>query len=160
MTYAELLCTVVMALSMPNHETACKHMDTVIAASHHHKIEPEMLIALIHYESRWVPSAVSRSGACGLTQVLPQYTKPKLTCKMLKDPVISIWEGAKVLNYWVYKYGRNELKIGLCGYNAGFRCKGPNASQKGMRYSRKIKRFYRRILRKLDRVIDEEIPGC
>ena len=155
--YAEVLCTIVMALGMPNSDVACKYMDVVVEASEHYELEPELLISLIHHESRWTPGAVSSSGACGLTQVLPKYTKnPKLSCKQLKNPQTSIWAGAKALDYWVHRYGRGRIETGLCGYFAGFRCKGENKSAGGVRYSRKVRKLYRKILRK----VQASIPGC
>ena len=155
--YAEILCAIVIGRGRPNADVACKHMDTVVEAAERYELEPELLIALIHHESRWTPTAVSRSGACGLTQVLPKYTKnPRLTCKQLKDPKTSIWAGAKALDYWVHRYGRGRIKTGLCGYFAGFRCRGQTPSVRGMRYSRKVRRLHRKILRK----VEENIPGC
>jgi soluble lytic murein transglycosylase-like protein len=159
MSYVEVLCSIVISLGMPNSDVACKHMETIIDASDHYDLEPELMISLIHHESRWTHDAVSRSGACGLTQVLPKYTKnPKLTCNQLKNPETSIWAGAKALNFWLHKYKRNRgsIKLALCGYNAGFRCLGPNPNRKGMRYSKKIRRLYRRIVREVRR----EVPGC
>ena len=139
---AEILCLTLLSLGYPRADYACQHLDTVIEAANHYDISPEMLVALIHTESRWNHKAVSKSNACGLTQVLPKYTKkPKLSCKSLFDPKVSIWTGAKKLNYWIYKYGRGNKKTGLCGYNAGFRCKGKDKNKRGMFYaSRVIKR--------------------
>jgi len=157
MSYAEILCSIVMALNMPNSDFACKHMDTVVEAAEYYDVEPELLISLIHHESRWNPTVVSRSGACGLTQVIPKYTKsPRLTCKQLKRPKTSIWAGAKMLSYWIHKYANDVPKIGVCAYFAGFRCKGNSPNIGGMRYSNKVRRFYRRIIRKLE----NDVPGC
>ncbi len=119
----QILCAAVMAMNMPNADFACKHMAHLVDASAKNKIKPEILVSLIHEESRWKPHVVSRSGACGLTQILPKYTRPHTSCAELKDPRISIALGAKTLSFWVRTYGRGRYRKGLCGYNGGYRCK-------------------------------------
>ena len=154
---AEILCLIVMALGMPRSDFACQHMTEVVQAAQTYEIRPELMVALIYAESRWSHNAVSRSNACGLTQVLPKYTRnPKLTCEDLKDPKTSIWTGAKKLNYWIYKYGRGSEKIGLCGYNAGFRCKGENRHERGMSYSYSVRRYAKKILKKYKQIQKKE----
>lgn len=137
-------CLALHALDYARAEVACEHMHSVVKESKENSIKPEILLGLIYTESRWNSEAVSPSGACGLTQVLPKYSKKyggkdrNLTCDELKDPATSIQVGAKMLNYWYYKYGKKRYKIGLCGYNAGFRCKGDNPNKTGMYYASKV----------------------
>ena len=139
---AKILCYALMSISMPRAEFACEHMETLVEAAEENDLRPELVVAMIHVESNWNHKAVSRANACGLTQVLPKYTKnPKLTCKELKDPETSIRTGAKALGYWVNKYGKGNERIGLCGYLAGFRCKGENKNNAGYnRYAPKVLR--------------------
>ena len=170
MGLAEILCAAVMSISsMYNTDTACKYMDEVVEVSQKWDIEPEIFIALIYTESRWTPRAKSRANACGLTQVIPKWTGGratggrKYTCKELYDPVTSIRAGGQILNTWLYRYGRGDYKIGLCGYNAGYRCKGKNPNLKGKRYARivlkrakRIKQAVRKIKRENNRARVEE----
>jgi len=150
---AETLCLVLLALGTPRADFACQHLETVIEAANHYDIAPEIMVSLIHSESRWSPKAVSKSNACGLTQVLPKYTKnPKLVCEDLFDPKVSIWTGAKKLNYWIYKYGRGNKKTGLCGYNAGFRCKGEDKHVRGMNYAGRVLYRAKLIRRKYKKI--------
>ena len=142
MTMAALLCSAVISLGMPRAEYACRYMDLVVKEAQSNDIEPEILVALIHRESRWKPWAESHAGACGLTQVMPKYTKPKKTCSTLKKPRISIGVGARTLSYWVYEFGGGDYKTGLCGYNGGYVCKKYSASKA---YARSIMRFAGRI---------------
>ena len=136
---ADILCLTLLSLGSPRAEFACQHLETVIEAANYYDISPEIMVALIHTESRWNHKAVSKSNACGLTQVLPKYTRnPKLTCKDLFDPKLSIWTGAQKLNYWIYKYGRGNKKTGLCGYNVGYRCKGENKHERGVFYAKRV----------------------
>ena len=156
---AELLCAAVIAIGMPGADRACQHMDLVVEVAEARDIEPEVLIALIHVESRWTPDAISRANACGLTQVIPKYTggratdRVKYTCKQLLESTLSIRVGGQIFSWWLHKYGkckhnkckRRHYAVALCGYNAGFRCKGDNPNQTGMRYSRAVLRKARQI---------------
>ena len=145
MAQAAQLCAALMAINMPNAQYACSHAQVVVEAATQNDLDPFVLASLIHEESRWRPKAVSKAGACGLTQLLPRYTKPRHTCEELKDPEINIWMGATTLRRWINRYGKGKLKVGLCGYNAGYRCKGPKALRSGHRYARRIIRFADRL---------------
>ena len=147
---AKVLCTAIIASSgvfgIGGKDRACRHSRQVVEASSKYKLDPYLLTALIQVESNWKSHVVSPAGACGLTQVVHKYSK--YNCKQLKNPKISIWEGAKKLNYWIYKYGKGNLKIGLCGYNAGFRCKGRSAIKSGLTYARKVVTMSNRLKRR------------
>ena len=146
MTLAQLLCMSVISIQLPNSAVACEHMDYLVEQAQKNKVRPRVLVALINEESRWKPEAVSRSGACGLTQVLPKYTRPKVTCNQLKDPRKSIEVGAKTLAFWVYDYGKGRYKRGLCGYNGGYRCKKLKSSK---RYANRVLKLAKRIENKI-----------
>lgn len=162
----ELLCAAVLSIGMPRAEYACSHMDLVVDVAKKNDIQPEVMVSLIHVESRWTPTAVSHANACGLTQVIPKYTggraskNKKYTCDDLKNPVTSILAGGSIFNYWLHRYGkcargkcnRSNYITGLCGYNAGFRCKGSSPNRSGIRYAtivlgkaQQIKKAMRRI---------------
>ena len=140
MTLAALLCSAVMGLGIPNAEYACRYMNTLVEEAQAKDLEPEVIIALIHEESRWKAMAESRSGACGLMQVLPKYTRPHVSCKDLKKPKISLREGTKALSYWVYEYAGGNYEKGLCGYNGGYKC-GKNSK----RYARRVMRLAKKL---------------
>ena len=147
---AKVLCAAIIASSgvfgIGGKDRACKHSRQVVEASSKYKLDPYLLTAVIQVESNWKSHVVSPAGACGLTQVVHKYSK--YNCKQLKNPKISIWEGAKKLNYWIYKYGKGNVKIGLCGYNAGFRCKGKSAIKSGLTYAKKVVRISNRLKRR------------
>jgi soluble lytic murein transglycosylase-like protein len=142
----QVLCAAVMAMNMPNADFACEHMSHLIDASAKYKIKPEVLVSLIHEESRWKPHVVSRRGACGLTQILPKYTRPYTSCAKLKDPLTSIALGAKTLSVWVRTYGKGRYHKGLCGYNGGYRCKELTSPKK---YASRVLARAARILREV-----------
>jgi soluble lytic murein transglycosylase-like protein len=147
-------CLALQALGYPRADYACEHMSYVMEASEQNDIKPEVFLGLIMTESNWNHKVVSYAGACGLTQVLPKYSKKyggkdrNLTCDELKDPVTSIQVGGRILNYWLTKYSKGNYKVALCGYNAGFRCKGDNPNKQGMRYAKKVLQRARTIKRK------------
>lgn len=140
---------------------ACQHMKTLVNAAHENNVEPETLLSLIHHESRWKPDAVSHAGACGLTQIMPKWTGDdnigtfRLTCNQLKNPRTSIKAGAKVLSYWVHKYGKGSYTVGLCGYNAGFRCKGTTPHMSGMMYAERVRNTAKRVKIKMKKIKSE-----
>ncbi len=162
MGIVELLCASVVALSLgdtpQNAEFACKNMSHLATEAEKNELDPALLVSLIHHESRWVPTVVSKSNACGLTQVIPKWTggrasnHQKYTCDQLKDATTSITAGATILSFWIESYGRGNVKTGLCGYNAGYRCKGENPNAAGMRYSKKVRKTHRRILRHISKL--------
>ena len=135
MTGAELCLAITVALSMSQQQTkvACAQSEHIVKTSDKYQFDPLLFSALIFHESSFRPRAVSRAGACGLTQVLPRYSKH--TCRELKNPRTSITEGAKHLGYWLTR-AKGTVELALCGYNAGNRC------FTSVRFFNKIKKKY------------------
>jgi len=154
MTLGELLCIAVINIGMPRAEFACGWTDYTVKISEKHNIDPVIMVSLIRFESRWKPTAVSRAGACGLTQVLPRYTRnPRRSCRQLKDPHISIKTGVKTLRRWIVRYGKGKLSKGLCGYNAGYTCgRRYNRRHGGWRYSKRVQRYAKKIKKEMKRI--------
>ena len=170
MTLPELICAAIVSLGMPNADVACDNVYTLVDSAEEHEVDPVVMAALIYVESRWTPTARSRSNACGLTQVLPKYSGgyrgrfgKKLTCKQLFDPETSIRRGTTILGYFLNRYHRS-YKRSLCSYNAGpGRCKRRTRSHKGHRYALKVLRITRKLrreMRAIEREEEEYIPGC
>ena len=172
MNLAEIICSAYVALALPNADIACEHMDTLVEAAEQHDVDPATMTALIFVESRWTPTAVSRSNACGLTQVLPRYSAgtrnrfgKKLTCEELKNPTVSIKRGTQILSYFLKRYRKNYARS-LCSYNAGAsRCRKGAVKNKGHRYANKVLRFAVKLRRKMKRIerealTEEYVPGC
>lgn len=161
-----MLCAAAAALGLgdnpQNAEFACKNMTHLVEQTSSHDIDPALMVSLIHHESRWKPKTISRSNACGLTQVVPKWTGgrasagKKYTCDDLMDATTSITAGSEILSFWIRSYGRGSIKIGLCGYNAGYRCKGSNPNESGMNYSRKVRKTQRQITRHINRLKKRE----
>tara|TARA_Y100000034_G_C6868093_1_gene395868 strand:+ start:587 stop:1108 length:522 start_codon:yes stop_codon:yes gene_type:complete len=169
MSLAELLCMAVFSIGMPNADFACDHMHTVVEEAKQNKIDPVTFVALIYIESRWNSKVVSKSGACGLTQVMPRWSTDRkksfgerLTCRQLFEPEVSIRRGAKIFAYWFHKYSKKRYRTALCGYNAGFRCKGESPYPRGIAYAKKVLKYTKKIKKemKILREYEEEMPGC
>jgi len=160
--WLSLVQTVCLAFSSPEFylseyrlKTVCNSIDTIAEESSKNELDPTLLMALIYVESGWNKRAVSQAGACGLTQVMPKYTGSRLTgtkkytCRQLKNPKISIRVGAKTLRYWIDTYAGGDVRVGLCGYNEGFRCKGRKHNRSGMRYADKVMDTRRKIINRI-----------
>ena len=168
MTTIEVLCAAILATGIGGSEKwgnyACELLPDITAAATANGLDPELIIAVIHHESRFRPHVVSHAGACGLMQVLPKYTGnkrggvnkstgvPKLTCDQLKEPKTAVKYGTMTLRYWIKRYGRDNKRVGLCGYNAGFRCKGKSPHPKGTYYAKAVLRTTKKIKRKVHKL--------
>ena len=118
------ICFAVTLLFMNNISTTqknvlCDNSDFLVKESVAKGIDPYVFTALIYHESAFRPSVVSKAGACGLTQVMPRWSK--YTCAELKKPRVSIREGASHLRKWL-RWAKGDVVLALCGYNAGTRC--------------------------------------
>ena len=155
MELSQLLCMAFMAL-YPQYnegriEKACSHFSEVVRVAEERSIDPALMVSLIHHESAWNPRVISRANACGLTQVIPKWTGGratsgrKYTCEQLLNPQVSIPAGTEILSFWIRHYGKGNIKKGLCGYNAGYRCEIDQRKGKGVGYANKVYRTSRRL---------------
>ena len=147
---ATALCLVAYFIGMTNAEEVCRQADTVVELSEQYDIDSGIITSLVYHESRWNPKAKSRAGACGLTQVIPRWTrKPKLTCSQLQsDPKLSLRTGIAILNKLLRsrRYANGNMKVALCAYNAGFsNCRSAHIKRRGTSYSRKVLKTAKKI---------------
>ena len=76
-----------------------------------------LLHAVIAVESGYDPKAVSRKGAQGLMQLMPQ-TAQRFGVQNALDPLQNVRGGALYLK-WLLDYFNGDLRLALAGYNAG-----------------------------------------
>src|SRR5215472_16484790 len=71
--------------------------DTITQAALNWNVDPRLLKAVLLHESQGDPGAVSKAGARGLMQIMPD-TGRQLGMTDINDPVQNIWAGAKYLS--------------------------------------------------------------
>jgi soluble lytic murein transglycosylase-like protein len=85
-----------------------------------HSINPQLVAALIHVESDFNPRAVSRKGAYGLMQLLPE-TARRFGVRRKRDllnPVKNLEAGVSYLKWLTERFG-GDIEKSLAAYNAG-----------------------------------------
>jgi len=90
---------------------------TIDMVARQHKLDPELLHAVVRTESAYNPSAVSSAGATGLMQLMPGTAK-RYGVKDIWDPLDNLRGGARYLRDLLDMFD-NDLRLALAGYNAG-----------------------------------------
>jgi soluble lytic murein transglycosylase-like protein len=80
-------------------------------------LAPELVAAVVHTESKFVPTARSQAGAIGLMQLVPK-TGRWMGARDLTNPAQNIAAGAKYLRYLSNRFGGDEQKT-IAAFNAG-----------------------------------------
>jgi soluble lytic murein transglycosylase-like protein len=93
-------------------------MDRIVQeAAQRHKVDPALVKAVISTESDWNPRAVSRKGAEGLMQLIPE-TAERFGVGNPMDPVQNVEGGTTYLRWLLDRYN-GDLRKTLAAYNAG-----------------------------------------
>ncbi len=87
------------------------------STSFKYNIDPSLIKALITVESNWDSSAVSRKGAIGLMQLMPE-TAADMKIINPYDPGQNIEAGTRYLRFMLDRF-KGNLKLALAAYNAG-----------------------------------------
>ena len=90
---------------------------TIFSAAKQHNIDPALIQAVIHAESHFDHKALSKQGAQGLMQLMPNTAK-SLGIKNSFNPQQNIKAGSKHLARLVKKY-RGNITLASAAYNAG-----------------------------------------
>ena len=101
-----------VAASVPN-----RYAVEIQEAARRHGVEAKLVEAVIAIESAFNPRAVSRKGAGGLMQLMPQ-TAAGLGVRNVFDPRQNIDGGVRYLRHLLDRY-RGDLRLSLAAYNAG-----------------------------------------
>ena len=124
-------------------------LESVIARhSRTHRLHPALIRAVIKTESDFDPLAVSRAGAIGLMQLMPQ-TAVRLDVRDSYNPDDNIGGGTKYLRQLLGRFNGN-LPLALAAYNAGEhaveRYQGLPPIAETRQYVKKVLQYYRVFL--------------
>src|SRR6266567_5186838 len=109
-------------------------------AASRHNVDPSLVRAVIKVESNFNPNAVSRKGAMGLMQLMPQ-TARQLNVTNPFDPEQNVDAGVRHLKQLMESYG-GDVKLTLAAYNAGA---GAVARSAGIPHYLETQNYVRRI---------------
>ena len=109
-------------------------------AAARHNVDPNLVRSVIKVESNFNPNAVSRKGAMGLMQLMPQ-TARQLNVKNPFDPQQNVDAGVRHLKKLLESYG-GDIKLSLAADNAGA---GAVARSAGIPRSSETQNYVRRI---------------
>lgn len=94
-----------------------KYQQEIATASKDHQLDPALLRAVIHAESAFNPKALSKSGAAGLMQLMPD-TATEVGVKNVWHQQQNIQGGASYLSSLLKRY-KGNIKLAMAAYNAG-----------------------------------------
>jgi len=91
--------------------------ELIQTAARDESLDPKLLKSVMLFESGFDPRAVSRKGARGLMQLMPETAKSH-GVRNVHDPAQNVQAGARHLSYLMDIYG-GDLERTLAAYNAG-----------------------------------------
>jgi len=99
------------------HRLAGPYAEMIHRAAQRHGLDPVLLTAVAEVESGFDPQAVSRKGAAGLLQLMPE-TAQRFGVVNSFDPGQNVEGGARYLQWLLTRFSGDE-QLALAGYNAG-----------------------------------------
>ena len=112
----------------------------IAAAAREHGVDEAIVRAIIHAESAFKPTALSRVGAQGLMQLMPA-TARRFGVSDAFNPQQNIQGGVKYLA-WLLKRFNGNLTLAAAGYNAG---EGAVAKYKGVPPYKETRHYVERV---------------
>ena len=128
-----------------------------------HRVDPELIRAMVQVESNFDPRAVSPKGAMGLMQLIPD-TARRFGVRNAFDPRANLDGGIRYLKYLMDLFD-GDLQLALAAYNAGENAvshtKGLPSIPETRNYVRKISLLYpldrpRRVASTIEKFVDRK----
>lgn len=91
--------------------------DKIATTAKRHGLPGGLIHAVVSIESAYDPNAVSRKGAVGLMQLMPE-TARRFGVTNRRDPSANLSAGTQYLKQLLQRFD-NNLELALAGYNAG-----------------------------------------
>ena len=103
--------------SLPSAEAIRKYTPMIETAGRAHGVDVNLIHAVISAESGYNPIAVSRAGARGLMQLMPETAK-RYGVQNIHDPMQNIEGGVRYLRDLLTMFNGN-MELAVAAYNAG-----------------------------------------
>jgi soluble lytic murein transglycosylase-like protein len=114
--------------------------EAIDKAASRHNVDSNLVRALVKVESNFNPNAISRKGAMGLMQLMPQ-TARRMNLTNPFNPEENIDAGVRHLKELLDSYG-GDVRLSLAAYNAGM---GAVARSSGIPHYAETRNYVRRI---------------
>ena len=102
---------------MPSEADIRRFSSIIDVAARSHGVDPALVQAVITAESGFNPNALSRAGASGLMQLMPD-TARRYGVSNIFDPAENIHGGVRYLRDLLAMFN-GDMRLALAGYNAG-----------------------------------------
>ena len=118
---------------------------TIIKTAVRYQVDPALVKAIIMAESGYNPRAISKNGAVGLMQLMPE-TAQELNVEDVFNPKQNIDGGVRYLKQLMKQFS-GDLNLALAAYNAGSKAvkqhKGVPPFKETRQYIKKVFEYYK-----------------